>query len=87
MRGPIDVLYDGWRRDKNGVWNTSEWVKELAKRLDCVRDIANENIKKEVRNRKKKADENNKLKILKVGDSVWERKPGMLPKLRDVMLT
>ena len=54
MRGPIDVLYDGWRRDKKGVWNTSEWVKELAKRLYCVRDIANENIKKEVRNRKEK---------------------------------
>ena len=65
MRGPIDVLYDGWRRDKNGVWNTSEWVKELAKRLDCVRDIANENIKKEVKNRKKKADENKKLRYSK----------------------
>ena len=62
-------------------------MKKLAKRLDCVRDIANENIKKEVKNRKKKADENKKLKILKVGDSVWEHKPGMLPKLSDVLLT
>ena len=83
MRGPIDVLYDGWRRDKKGVWNTSEWVKELAKRLDCVRDIANENIKKEVRNRKKKVDGNKKLRRFKVGNLVWERKPGMLPKLSE----
>ena len=81
MRGPIDVLYDEWRRNKKGVWNTSEWVKELAKRLDCVRGIANENIKKEIRNRKKKVDGNKKLRKFKVGDLVWEHKPVMLPKL------
>ncbi len=55
IRDPIDVLYDGWRRDKKGVWNTSAaWVKELAGRLECIREIAIENKRKEVQCRKNK---------------------------------
>ena len=61
ISGPIDVLSDGWRRDKKGVWNTSAWVKELVGRLDHVREIAIENNRKEVQYRKKKADGNKKL--------------------------
>ncbi len=57
IRDPIDVLYDGWRRDKKGVWNTLAWVQELAGRLDCIREIAIENKRKEVQCRKNKKKE------------------------------
>ena len=40
VRTPLDVLYSGWRDKTKASMAVSEWVEDLADRVEMVREAA-----------------------------------------------
>ncbi len=83
MRTPLDLVYAGWKCREFEKLNSSDWVINLAERLEVMRDVAAEKSKTESVTRKEYYDVGKKKRKLCVGDKVWCRIPGRNGKLDD----
>ncbi len=83
MRTPLDLVYAGWKCREFEKLNASDWVINLAERLEVMRDIAAEKSKTESVKRIEYYDVGKKKRKLCVGGKVWCRIPGRNGKLDD----
>ena len=81
VRGPLDLLSWGWKEKRRENWKVSEWVEQLAEKIE--REIATEEQMKAVEDRKRQYDERKLLRKLEVGDLILERIPGLDSKLQE----
>ena len=83
MRGPLDVIAEGWQYKEQEEVRICEWVEQLGKQLEALRDIMRKK-ESEVKG-KMKADYDRKAKVreFNVGSMVMIRIPGMNGKLED----
>ena len=83
MHGPLDVIAEGWQYKEQEEVRVCEWVEQLGKQLEALRDIMRKK-ESEVKG-KMKADYDRKAKVreFNVGSMVMIRIPGMNGKLED----
>ncbi len=83
MRTPLDLLYSGWKLREFQQIDTSDWVMQLAEKLEILRDVAMSNSISESKKRKYYYDCGKVERKLLVGQLVWCKIPGRNGKLED----
>ena len=83
VRTPLDILHQGWAEMSFSELNTEEWSEWLVARLEIWHDLLRDRVEEASKIRKKAHDKRAVDRILKEGDLVWCRIPGMAKKLRE----
>ena len=83
LRTPLDALYHGWRQEACQHMDIAQWSGELADQLEDVRDFVAAKGILATNHRKKAYDKCSMARVLKPGDRVLHRKPGLTPKLQE----
>ena len=82
IRGPLEVMAESWKEETEKEMNLDEWVCELRKKLEIIREVVQEREKKAWENMKT-YDEKIKHKEYGLGALVLTRVPGQKGKLDD----
>ena len=82
-RSPLDVLYEGWVDVEYEEFDVEVWSEWMSKRLEIWSETAREKGLIASVARKAHADKKSVVRILKEGDKVLCRIPGMIRKLRE----
>ena len=83
VRSPLDVLYEGWVDVEFGEFDVELWTDWLGQRMKVWSEIAREKGLEASETRKKHFDKKAVSRVLKVGDKVLCRIPGMVKKLQE----
>ena len=83
VRSPLDVLYEGWVDEEFGEFDVELWTDWLGQRMKVWSEIAREKGLEASATRKKHFDKKAVVRVLKVGDKVLCRIPGMIKKLQE----
>ena len=63
VRGSLHLLSWGWKEHYREKWKVSEWVEQLAEKVEAIREIAAEKQMKAVEDRNRQYDKGNVKKI------------------------
>ena len=83
VRSPLDVLYEGWVDVEYSEFDVELWTDWLGKRMKIWSEIAREKGLEASAERKLYFDKKAVVRVLKPGDKVLCRIPGMIKKLRE----
>ena len=83
VRTPLEALYYGLYEADYDKLDVFEWVRNMAERLELMRDCAEVKMLKGKESRMKLVDKGTKLREFVVGDKVLYRIPGLSCKLAD----
>ena len=81
--GPLEVLAESWCDDEEKEMNVVEWVSELKRKLELVREVVREKETKAKKAMKATYDRNAKERDLEVGSLVLVKVPRLTGKLDD----
>ena len=80
VRGPLEVLAESWCDDEEKEMNVVEWVSELKRKLELVREVVREKETKAKKAMKATYDRNAKERDLEVGSLVLVKVPRLTRK-------
>ena len=83
VRSPLDVLYEGWVDVELGEFDVELWSGWLGERMKVWSEVAREKGLEASAARKQHFDKKAVVRVLKPGDKVLCRIPGMIKKLRE----
>ena len=83
VRSPLDVLYEGWVDVEYEEFDVEVWSDWLGKRMKVWSEVAREKGLEASAARKQHFDRKAVTRVLKPGDKVLCRIPGMIKKLRE----
>ena len=83
VRTPLDILHQGWSELEFEDLDTDEWASWLRDRLKCWHEVMHEKGDQAGKKRKEYYDRKSVERVLKEGDLVLCRVPGMIPKLQE----
>ena len=81
VRTPMDVLHSGWLCPESQQLDVETWGELLASQLEALRDVARERGLVATEKRKQLYGKGTSSRCFEIGDSVWDRTPGMDGKL------
>ena len=84
VRGPLEVLKEGWLSGEVEEASAVNWINELREKLCLISEIAGENDRKGKAAMKRQYDQKAKPREFEVGGLVLVRKPDLQGKLEDV---
>ena len=82
-RGPLEIVYEGWRKERKECIGVYSWVDKLCDRLESLRAVARVKQEVAITKRKESYDRGKCLRSLDVGTLVLLRVPGFDLELQD----